>query len=370
MEEIHRQRIKRLQQNMGEQGVDAFLILAGEDYFYFTGDVRRQPRAIIPRDGEPVLLTFASEVEEAREATGLSEVIPYRGLHEMMQAIMAFFKGLGVEKPKVSIEMEFAMPAFLMDRFKMANPQVEVVDAKALVSPLRRIKSAEEVALIRKAAELADLGIQRAREVIRPGISELDVATEVEYTLKKNGADRLGFPMFVNSGRRSLWLHGTATRKLIEAGDLILVDIGPVYQGYNADICRTFSVGEPSEEARRLYGLYREMQKAALEAARPGVALHKVEAQIEEVLEEGGYQDYYLRGFIHGVGLSFEETPFPTIFPEDVLMPLEAGMTLAVGHPTLSVPTIGGVRVEDTVHLTEDGIEVLTSAPREEIIVV
>ncbi len=326
MEEIHRQRIKRLQRNMAEQGVDVFLILTGADYVYFTGDVRRQPRAIISRDGEPVLLTFASEVEEAREATGLSQIIPYRGLHEMMQAIMAFFKSLGVEKPKVAIEMEFATPAFLMDRFKMANPQVEVVDAKALVSPLRQVKSAEEVASIRRAAELADLGIQRAREVIRPGVSELDVATEVEYTLKKNGADRLGFPMF-NSGRRSLWLHGTATRKLTEAGDLILVDIGPVYQGYNADICRTFSVGEPSEEARRLYSLYREMQKVALEAARPGVALHKVEAQIEEVLKEDGYQDYYLRGFIHGVGLSFEETPFPTIFPEDVLMPLEAGMT-------------------------------------------
>jgi len=370
MEENHRQRIKRLQQNMAEQGVDTFLILTGEDYFYFIGDVRRQPRAIIPQDGEPVLLTFASEVEEAREATGLSEIVPYRGLHEMMQAIMASFKSLGVEKPKVAIEMEFATPAFLLDRFKMANPQVEVVDAKALVSPLRRVKSAEEVALIRKSAELADLGIQRVREVIRPGISELDVATEVEYTLKKNGADRLGFPMFVNSGHRSLWLHGMATRKLIEAGDLVLVDIGPVYQGYNADICRTFSVGEPSEEARRLYSLYREMQKVALEAARPGVALHKIEAQIEEVLKEGGYQDYYLRGFIHGVGLSFEETPFPTIFPEDVLMPLEAGMTLAVGHPTLSVPGIGGVRVEDTVHLTEEGVEVLTSAPREEIIVV
>jgi len=370
MDQIHRERIERLQQNMAEQGVDVFLVLTHDDYAYFIGEIRRQPRALIPRQGEPVLLTFASEVEEARRNTGLTDIRPYRGLHEMMLAIISFFKGLGVEKPKVAIKMEFHTPYFLIERFKMANPMVEIVDAGPLVSPLRRVKSAEEVALIREAARLADLGIETARQVIRPGITELEVATEVEYVLKKNGADGLGFPMFVNSGYRSLWLHGGATRKVIEPGDLIIVDIGPIYQGYHADICRTFSVGEPSEEAKRLYGLYRRMQEVALEAARPGMALHQIEARIEEVLKKDGLQDYYLRGFIHGVGLSFEETPFPTIFPEDVLMPLEAGMTLAAGHPILSVPGIGGVRVEDTVHLTAAGVEMLTTAPRDEIIVV
>jgi Xaa-Pro aminopeptidase len=247
---------------------------------------------------------------------------------------------------------------------------VELVDGGPLVSPLRRVKSAQEVALIREAARLADLGIETARRVIRPGVPELEVATEVEYVLRKDGADGLGFPMFVNSGDRSLWLHGGATRKPIQPGDLIIVDIGPVYHGYHADICRTFSVGQPSQQAQRLYGLYRRMQEAALEAARPGVALHEVEAQIEEVLKGEGLEDYYLRGFIHGVGLSFEETPFPTIFPEEVLMPLEAGMTLAAGHPTLSVPGVGGVRVEDTVYLADLGVEVLTTAPRDQIIVV
>ena len=370
MDAIRQARIERLQQNMAAKDVDALLILTAGDYVYFIGDLRRQPRAIIPRQGRPILLTFAAEAEEARQATGLDDVRPYRGLHEMMLAIMAFFKSLDKEKPKVAIEMEFATPAFLMERFKLANPRVQVVDSKPLVAPLRQIKGAEEVALIRKAAELADLGIERARQVIRAGITEAEVALEVEYAVRKAGADRLGFPMFVNSGQRSLWLHGMATPKVIERGDLIVVDIGPVYQGYHADICRTFSVGEPSAQAQELYRLYHEMQRTALAAARPGVALHQIEGQIEKVLAGAGYAEHFIRGFMHGVGLGFEETPFPTIFPEDVLAPLAAGMTLAVGHTTLAVPGIGGVRIEDTVHLTAEGPVYLTQAPREAIIVV
>jgi Xaa-Pro dipeptidase len=370
MEAIYEERVRRLQENMARQDVDALLILSGNDYRYFTGDVRRQPRAIIPREGPPILLTFAAEVDEARRATGLTDIRAYRGLHEMMQAIMAYGKSLDKTHPRVAIEMEFATPAFLLDRFKLANPQLQVVDAKPLVAPLRQIKGPGEIAHLREAARLADLGIERARQVIRAGISEAEVALEVEYAVRRAGAERLGFPMFVNSGWRSLWLHGTATRKPIEKGDLIIVDLGPVYEGYNADICRTFSAGEPSEEARRLYGLYHEMQAKALAVARPGVAVHQVEREVEAVLESGGYGDHYLRGFVHGVGLGFEETPFPTIFPEDVLAALQEDMVLAVGHPTLAVPGIGGVRVEDTVHLTAEGPVFLTKSPREEIIVV
>ena len=288
----------------------------------------------------------------------------------MMLGIIGFLQESGWEKPKVALEMEFGTPYFLVERFKMANPQVEVVDAKPLVAPLRKIKEPKEVESVERAAELADLGIQTAGEIIRPGMTELEVATEVEYVLKKDGADRLAFPMFVNSGHRSLWVHGMATRKPIEKGDLIIVDIGPVYMGYCADICRTFCVGEPSEEARQLYSLYREMQRVALEEARPGVAIHEIEKRIEEVLKGGGYEEQFIRGFIHGIGLAFEEMPFPTIFPEDVLVPLEAGMTLAFGHPILSVPGIGGVRVEDTVLLQEDGPVYLTRSSRDQIMVV
>ncbi len=370
MYEAFTARTRRVQGLMDEQQVDALLVLSSEDYFYFTGDTRRQPRVLIPRKGEPTLFVFASEIQEAGTQTWISDIRGYRGLHEMMLGIISILKEMGLEKPKVALEMEFATPYFLVERFKTANPTAEVVDAKSLVSPLRRTKDAEEVEQIQRAAELADLGIQTATEIIRAGMTELEVATEVEYALRKNGADRLAFPMFVNSGHRSLWLHGTATRKPIEQGDLIVVDIGPVHMGYCAEICRTFSVGEPSDEARHLYSLYWQMQRVALEQARPAVATHHIEAKIEEVLKGDGYEEYFIRGYLHGIGLAFEETPFPTIFPEDVLLPLEEGMTLAFGHPILSVPGIGGVRVEDTVLLEESGATWLTRSPRDEIIVV
>ncbi|MGQ9630477.1 MAG: M24 family metallopeptidase [bacterium] len=369
MFEVNRERTERLQKNMKERGIDVFLILNLEDYYYFTGDVRRQPRALIPSEGGPFIFCFASEIEEAKRQTWIEDIRGYRGLHEMMLGIINFLGERGWEKPKIAVELDFSAPAFLIERFKSANPEATVVDARDIVSPLRKIKDEGEIERIRRAAELADFGMEVARRTIKPGVTELDVAAEVEYQMKKVGMERLSFPIFVNSGHRSLWLHGMATSKPIERGDLVLVDIGPVFQGYCGDITRIFSVGTPTEDQKKLYATYRGAQKGAIEELiKPGVAIHSVEETLQESFDGAGFGEYYLRGFIHGIGLGFEEMPFPTIFPQDVLESFETNMTLAVGHSVLSVPGIGGVRVEDTVLLKDTGCEYLTSFERDRII--
>lgn len=361
----HRERVQKAQALMAQEGIDALLILSLEDYYYFTGDMRKQPRALIPREGEPTLLVFAGEEEEVRRASWIQDVRGYRALHEMMTTIIAFFNDLGVEHPKVGVEMEFATPAFLLERFRMANPTVELADAKPVIAPLRKIKDAEEIARIREAARIADIGMETAAKVIREGVREIVVATEVEYAMKKAGAERMAFPIFVNSGYRSLWLHGMATTKIIGPRDLVLVDLGPVYGGYCADLCRTFVVGEGTADQQALYGAYQAMQEAVVGALRPGVQVFELEEQAQAVADKRGYGAFYVRGFLHGIGLGFEELPFPTIFPEDIMEALVGDMTLSVGHSTLSVPGIGGVRVEDTLLLREDGVEVLTRYPKD-----
>jgi Xaa-Pro aminopeptidase len=146
----------------------------------------------------------------------------------------------------------------------------------------------------------------------------------------------------------------------------VLIDIGPVYHGYCADICRTVVVGgRPTPEQRKVYGAYRDAQRQVLEMLGPGKRGMDIDQLAAKVVTERGYGEYYVRGFAHGVGLGFEETPFPTIFPEDTVEPLPANATLAVGHPTLAVPGVGGFRVEDTVVIAETGVEVLTKYPKE-----
>ena len=350
---VHRERIKRAQELMVESGIDAFLVLSLENYRYFTGDVRKQPRMLIPADGDPFVIVFESEVEEAERKTGL-EARGYRALHEMIGHVVGFLNSLNTDTPTVAVEMEFSTPAFLLERFRMANPHVDVVDAKQIVAPLRKFKDSHELELMKKAAKLADLAMEKVEELIKPGVSEREIALEVEYYIRKRGAERLAFPMFVNSGERSLWLHGLSTEKTIENGDVVLVDIGPVYGGYCADIARTFVVGRASDEQKRLHRIYVEMQERVIEEIESGVgeiSILEIERRNVEFLKEKGLGEFYVRGFVHGIGLNFEETPFPTIFPEDLREVVEEGMTLSIGHSVLSVRGVGGFRVEDTVHV-------------------
>ena len=360
MSERHRQRVRRLQQLMDENDVDLYVIVTGENYYYFSGDVRRQPRMLIPREGDPALVVFANEVEEVKARTWVPRLITYHALHEMMLSIISEVNSLGKEKPRIGLEVGFHVPAFLVERFKISNPNAEVVQERTMIEMVRKKKDEEELDAIRRACELADRGMGLVRELLRPGIREREVAIELEYQLKKWGASGLGFPPFVNSGYRSLWLHGLATDKEIQPGEVVLVDFAPVVAGYHANISRTFVVGSATVEQKRAMETYRTLQRKGMEGLRDGRKLFEVEQEVEDLAKSLPHGENYIRGFVHGIGLAFEEYPFPTIFPEDIMQPVESGMTLAIGHPVLSIPGLGGFKQEDTVLLTEDGVERLT----------
>lgn len=358
---VYESRTRRLQNLLRRNGVDAAVILSLGSYLYFTGDVRKQPRVVIPSEGEPFLIVFESEEEEAKNNTWIRDVRTYRSLHQMMAAIMTAAKEQ--KWKKVGFEFDFFLPAFLNERFKMAVPTVEVVDIHELVTSLKMIKDEQEIGLIRKAAEIAVEGMKTAIEYVEEGVTENEVAAEAEYAMRKLGAEGTAFPTFVNSGPRSLWLHGLVTHRKIEEGDLVIIDLGPVYHGYAANMCRTINVGSASEGKRRLYNVYLTMQRTVINNVKPGVKVLDLENLAFKIVRDAGYGEYYVRGIGHGIGLTFEETPMPTIFPQDVLVELRPKMVFTVGHPVLSVPGIGGVRIEDTLLVTEDGNEKLTEYP-------
>ncbi len=354
-ESIFRKRVRKVQELMQEDGIDALLVLSLENYRYFTGDMRKQPRMLIPSDGGPYPIVFEEEKDEVERNTGL-EAKTYRSLPEMLSAVISFLNSLGKDTPVVAVEMEFSTPAFLIERFRMANPHVEVVDAKQIVAPLRKIKDRYEIDLMKKAGKLADYAMDVAVDLLKPGIRESEVALEVEYRVRKKGAERLSFPMFINSGERSLWLHGMATDRKIVEGDVVLIDIGPVFGGYCADIARTFVVGTAGDDQKKAYRAYLEMQEKTavmIEERKGEVTVLEIERRNEGFLRETGYKGLYVKGFVHGIGLGFEETPFPTIFPEDLREKIVEGMTIAIGHSVLSIKNVGGFRIEDTYHIDE-----------------
>jgi Xaa-Pro dipeptidase len=193
----------------------------------------------------------------------------------------------------------------------------------------------------------------------------LFVGAEIEYAMRKAGGHGTATPVFVNSGARSGWLHGTVTDRVIQQGDLIVIDLVPRFHGYCANMCRTFVVGEPSKEQMNMYATYRAAQAAAVSVMKPGLKMKMVDEAAKAVFDERGYGNYYVYGISHSIGLTFEETPMPTIHPAHVNYELADGMVITAGHSVLSVPGIGGVRIEDTYRLSTSGMEALTTYSQE-----
>lgn len=364
---LHHDRIARVQARMREQGIDAYLILTHDDYIYLFGEDRYQPRAIIPAVGEPIIITFRGEEDEVRSAFGLKDVKVFGTVGQQIKDVVDSMRGLFQQgghdgKMTVGVQMGFFTPAFLLNMFQKANPQVQVVSIAPVMDELRMVKSADEVAIMRRAADIADAGMRRATEVLRPGLTENEVGAEIEYAMRKAGGHGVATPVFVNSGIRSRWLHGTVTDKRIEAGDLVVIDLVPRYLGYCANLCRTFVVGKPTEDQRKIHAAYLKAQQTVRDNLKPGMKVKQLDDLAKAVFTESGYGDYFVFGISHSIGLMFEETPAPTIHPADGNVEIRTGMTLTIGHSILAVPEVGGVRLEDTYYLAEGGLQQLTHA--------
>lgn len=360
-------RIQAAQQRMQQAGIDAYMILTHDDYIYFFGEDRFQPRAILPAQGPPIIIAFRGEEEEIKASLGVPNVRVFGTVGQQIKDVVESMRDLFAARPNpvVGVQMWFATPAFLLNMFQKANPKLHVVDIAPVMDELRMIKDPEEIALMSKAGAIAATGMQAAVRALHPGVTENDVAAEAEYAMRKAGGSGTATPVFVNSGPRSAWLHGCATSRKIQHGDLVLVDLVPVYGGYCANLCRTFVVGAPSEIQKKLFETYKSAQQAGIAALRVGARMTDIDAAARSAFQAAGYDDYFVPGISHSIGLGFEEAPAPTIRPQHAAFQLHQNMTVTVGHSVLSVPGVGGVRLEDTFHVTSGEPRPLTQFPAE-----
>ena len=374
--QIHKSRFQRAQQLMKEQGMIGIMIMTRDDYQYFFGETRVQPRAIIPAFGEPVFICFKAEEDEIRSALGDSEVKIFGHVGEQMSSVTKTFKSL-IErvnkepgfspdsKPKVGMQMWFQTPAFLVDLFRKLNPQVELVPSDPVLDELRMVKDPEEIEKIRQAQKIAALGMDRLKEMLKPGITGHQLATEITYSMMKAGSSGTSTPIHINSGVRSCWIHGKVDHEEIKEGDLVVVDLTPKFQGYCANLARTFVVGEPEPKQQKLIDTYFEIISATRDALKPGVTASRLDRIVRGICTENGLEEYHLSGISHGIGLRFEETPAPTILPNHKNIHIMENMMMTIGHTILAIPGYGGVRFEDVYRVTPAGGEILVDYPLE-----
>ena len=375
--EVRLDRIGRIQAAMREQGWIAIVVLNHDDYRYLFGTDRAQPRALIPFQGPPELIAFTGEEPELRAALAGGEVRVFGSVGGQIHDVVGRLRELAGTAPaswakdgrfKVGLQMWFGTPAFLVDLFKQVNPGAEVVSSDPVMDPLRTVKEPDELKLMTEAQRIAGLGMDRARSLLRPGVTAHEVATEATYTMMRAGAEGTSTPIYVNFGVETCMLHGRVSSAPLERGQLVLVDLTPQVDGYCANLARSFVLGAPDDRQAGLIATYREIVTSARAGMRPGSTIAQLDEGARAVCESHGFGEYQVYGLGHGIGLRFEEPPAPTIIPPHRSMPLREGMTVTIGHTILAVPGFGGVRFEDVYRVGASGPEILVDYPIDPVV--
>jgi Xaa-Pro aminopeptidase len=237
---------------------------------------------------------------------------------------------------------------------------LKLIATVEVIERIRVIKDADEVARIRNACHLGAEFFQGLLKVIRPGVSEAQVAGELEFTARKAGIEQMSFPTIIAGGARSALPHGRASDNLIPRRGFVVCDFGVILAGYCSDMTRTVHVGQPAMAARQGYEAVREAQQAAVEAVKPGVTVGEVDHVARKLLHNKKLGNFFTHSTGHGVGLEIHEAPRVAAGQKEVLQP---GMVITI-EPGVYMPGKWGVRIEDTIAVTETGCEILTHCPK------
>ena len=346
-------RLNRLRLLLAEHRLDAILVHNGENRTYLTGFTGSAGVAVVTARESLLLVDFRYVEQAAAEAPGWEVVKVPRQATEIMTEIVR-----GRELRRVGFESD-GLTYKQYDELATALQPTELVPA-AGVDRLRWVKDANELAHIRTAVAIADAGFAHVQGYLRPGIQEREVALELEFYMRRHGADKEAFDTIVASGVRSSLPHGRATEKVLAPGEFVTLDFGAVVRGYHSDCTRTMVLGDASPRQREIYDLVLIAQRAALAGIRPGIAARDADALARRMITEAGHGDHFGHGLGHGVGLAIHEGP--TLSPREDAT-LEAGMVVTV-EPGVYLPGWGGVRIEDLVVIGPEGCENLTTAPK------
>lgn len=348
-------RLAALRALLAEQGLDAVLVTKYVNLHYFSGFRGDDTILVISRD-RAVLVTDSRYTEQAKAQAPLFDLVEQKD--GLLPKTADVVKEMGCKK------VGFEGNALIYDDFARLAELLQGIDFKTplKLDALREVKDAGEIKLIRKACEIADAAFADILAFIRPGITELAVAAHMEAKMRELGAEEPSFKTIVASGLRGALPHGVATDKVIRSGELVTMDFGAIYEGYCSDMTRTVCVGKADEKQRKIYAAVLGAQKLALTLIRPGVSGKAVDAAAREVLDRHGLGEYFGHGLGHSLGLEIHEAP--RLSRKSNCEALLPGM-LITDEPGVYIPGWGGIRIEDTVLVTENGSEALTHSGKE-----
>jgi len=350
-------RLERIREGFAEASVEALVVTDPVNVRYLSGFAGSFGALVLTAD-QAWLVTDSRYDAQARElAHRTGSLLGITITRDLIGAAGGHLAG----SARIGLEAD-AVTWSELDRWKQRFDSV--VATSGLVERLRETKSETEVDTIRRAAGIADTALEELRDELGPGRTELAVANRLDDRMRSLGADRPGFDTIIASGPNSARPHHRPGDRMLESGDLVVIDFGAEVDGYRSDMTRSFVIGEPTGRQSEMLEAVRRAQQAGVEKAGPSVAIADVDRACRESLTQDGLDEFFTHGTGHGVGLRIHEAPWVNA---------RATGTLAPGHvitvePGVYVPGVGGVRWEDTIAITETGVDVLTRAPKDPVL--
>ncbi len=354
-EEVYRERVKRFQKLMRESGIDGAIIRALSSYTYFTGTRWLRPALLIPEEGEPVVMVVKNEKEGFLKRSWIKNVVEYKNAEKLMSYVTGWIKKNNYHTVGLEYTVERDSFMLFLAVFQRLNPKVVIKDIHSIIMEMRKIKDKWELKAIERAGEIAATGREVAKEVVKEGKTELEIAAAIIHELMLEGSEAP--QVYVSAIPR---IHAEPMRDIyVEEGQIVSVVIGADYNDYYVNTSRSFPIGKVSEKARRALYAMEEAFDYALDETKPGKKFIHIEKEIEKIYENHQMSEFYIKGYTHGVGLLIEEDPITTIVVQHRFQEIKEGMVLAMVHAPLILPE-GVVKKECTVIVEGDGVRIVT----------
>jgi Xaa-Pro aminopeptidase len=357
---VNADRIARLQASevlTGPDAVDALYVSNLGNVRYLCGFTGSNGALVVGREVAYFLTDGRYRSQAPEEVTG-AEIEVYTLPDQFGASLSRMVAGLGAKR--VGFEADHVTVAG-SERLGGQIPECELVGTTGAVEDLRRVKEPGELEKIRRAADLADDGIAYILGRVRPGMTERELAIDLESHMRYEGAEAVSFPSIVAAAERSALPHAHPTARTVEPGRFLLFDLGCVFEGYCSDLTRTVVVGTADARHREIYELVAAAQQAGLDALGPGRTGAEVDAAARDVIVAAGHGEAFGHSLGHGVGIEIHEAPTLRSSSTDVLEP---GHVVTI-EPGVYLPGWGGVRIEDLTVVTAWGAETLSHAPKE-----
>lgn len=346
-------RVARLRRQMEQAGISAFLVTRREDVRYLTG-FTGSAGSLLVASGRPCLITdFRYKLQARLETKGVTVLIQKK---DFFTALLDAVEHLDADR------LWFDESALTVQDLKKLKKQGLTLRGHTdLVGTLRRQKDVHELANIRLAVKRAEKSFRELKRYVMPGVREQELGLRLERLIRENGSRKAAFDTIVASGGNGAMPHASVTNRRIKKGDLVTFDFGAEANGYYSDITRTICVGRPSPRQREIHELVLRAQTTAIGQVRPGVSCKSVDDAARDIIRKARHGEHFGHGTGHGIGLMVHEGPSVSPLSKDRV---ERDMVFTV-EPGVYIPGWGGVRIEDMVLVTESGVKVLTTLPRE-----